>query len=152
MPLSGFRVRAIPSFSASLRGVASWLPNVLVASVCVCGVSVLTPQHASSPAGPAVPSIRAIGREYPRGLASAYATAWLDGAEALESGRGVPEALGVVEKAWKARRTTLFDQKVAPYFSAIVPEGKPAVETSISDRAALAVVWREFAAGLVSGD
>lgn len=152
MPHSGFRERAIPSFSASIRRVAGWMPTVLVASVCAWGVSVLTPPRGSSPADPDVPSIRAIGRDYPGGLASAYAAAWLDGAEALESGRGVAEALGVVEKAWKAGRTSLFDRKVAPYFSAVVPEGKPAAETSISDRASLAALWREFAAGLASGD
>ncbi|OJW18827.1 MAG: hypothetical protein BGO49_17540 [Planctomycetales bacterium 71-10] len=152
MSHSGFRVRAIPFISASVRGVARWLPTVLVASVSAWGVSILAPPRTSLPADSSGPSIRAIGRGYPRGLASAYATAWLDGAEALESGRGIAEALGVVEKAWKAGRTSLFDQKVAPYFSAVVPEGKPASETSISDRASLAALWREFAAGLASGD
>lgn len=152
MPNSGFRLRAIPFISASACGVASWLPTVLIASISAWGVGVLAPPHITSRADSAVAEIRAIGRSYPAGLASAYAAAWLDGAKALESGSGVAESLGVVEKAWRAGRISLFDKKIAPYFSAVVPEGKSAAETSISDRASLAALWREFAAGLTSGD
>jgi hypothetical protein len=96
--------------------------------------------------------IRAIGRDYPRGLAAAYASAWIDGARALESGRGVSDSLGVVERAWKAGRMSLIDEKLSPFFSEVVPEGQSDAETSHIDRSTLAILWREFAAGLASGD
>lgn len=152
MPHSGVRVRAIPFISASARGLARGLPTVLIASITAWGVGALALPRAASPKGSTAANVRAIGREYPAGLASAYAAAWLDGARALESGRGVGESLGVVEKSWKAGRISLFDAKVAPCFSAVIPEGKPEAEASISDRASLAALWREFAAGLTSSD
>lgn len=152
MPYSGYRAKAIPFFSASTTTVVKWLPTVLVASICGWGVNVWSSPRVASPIEAASAGIREIGREYPKGLASAYAAAWIDGATALESGRGVSDSLGEVERAWKAGRTSLFDEKVSPVFSRVVPEGQPEAATSYMDRATLAVLWREFAAGLVSGD
>ncbi|WP_337174794.1 hypothetical protein [Paludisphaera sp.] len=125
----------------------------MIASIAACGMNAWdSPTRPVNPIEAASSRIRIVGKEYPRGLATAYADAWIDGAEALESGQSVPEALGVVEKAWKAGRTSLFEERLSPCFSAIVPEGRPDGETSAFDRAALAVLWREFAAGLASGD
>lgn len=150
MPYPGHPLKAIPFISGPSRVIAKWLPTVLVASVSAWGVVNMTPSRVTLLEPSAARSVRETGRRYTKGLATVYAAAWLEGAEALESGRGIAESLGVVEKAWKAGRTSLFDRQVAPYFSAIVPEGRPDAETSQSARAALAKLWREFAAGLAS--
>jgi hypothetical protein len=152
MPFMGFTKVLIPNVSASARAVAKWLPTIVVACATTWAVDAWTSPGVANPIDSAAARVRAIGRDYPRGLAKAYATSWIEGAKALESGRGVPDALGVVEKSWKAGRTSLFQETLSPCFSAVVPEGRPEAETSAFDRAALAVLWREFAAGLASGD
>lgn len=153
MPISGFFNKTIPMMTGPARVAANWLPTVAIASIAAWGVNACNSHpRPTNPIEAASSRIRVVGKAYPKGLATAYAAAWIDGAEALESGQNVPEALGVVERAWKAGRTSLFEERLSPCFSAIVPEGRPDGETSVFDRAALAVLWREFAAGLASGD
>ncbi|WP_165068428.1 hypothetical protein [Paludisphaera rhizosphaerae] len=126
----------------------SWGPK-LAAAAALISVGFGLSEYRSKPAEPAaVVSIRATGRTYPKTLATAYAAAWIKGAEALEAGKGPVDALGVVTEAWTAGRVALFDKAVAPAFAAVVPEGKADAEVSAADRAALAALWRAFAAGL----
>ena len=125
-----------------------WGPKLAAAAALVSlgfGLS----EYRSKPAEPAaVVSIKATGRSYPKALGTAYAAAWIKGAEALEAGKGPADALGAVTEAWTAGRVALFDKSVAPAFAAVVPEGKSDTEVTAADRAALATLWRAFAAGL----
>jgi hypothetical protein len=120
---------------------------VLVAAVAAATVAWRGRQGAATvPADP----IEAIGKAYAAGLGDAYAGAWLEGAAALESGKAIPDALGVVAGSWQAGRVALFDRTAAPAFSKIVPENTADSDVSSREKAALAAAWRSFAAGLKS--
>lgn len=143
MPIQPERV-----WTSALKLGRAWGPTVLIVAVSVSAGAILAEWRAPGPASPASERLSAIGRAYPRELGAAYAQAWLKGAEALDGGRAVSDSLGVVAQEWTAGRTALFDRAVAPEFSAVIPEGKPEGEISSAEKAALASLWRAFAAGL----
>jgi len=143
MPLKLERV-----WTPALKFGKAWGPTLLIVVVSVSAGALLSGRRASAPVSPSAERLSAIGRTYPRELGAAYAGAWLKGAESLDAGRAVPESLDVVAREWTAGRTALFDREVAAEFSKIVPEGKPEGEISAADKAALAALWRAFAAGL----
>ncbi len=78
----------------------------------------------------------------------AYATAWVEGAKALEAGRPVDAALAEVGRAWDSGRTALFDRLLTPPFNRVVPEGRDDSATTLADKLALARAWRGLARGL----
>jgi hypothetical protein len=90
-----------------------------------------------------------LGQAYLPGLGQAYASAWNEGASALESGQPISAALDLVGKTWTSSRTALFDKLVAPEFAKIIPESIKDSDVTPQERAALAAAWRGFAAGLV---
>ncbi len=113
------------------------------------GTSVL---HSSGhgPLESAVLNVRTTGKLYAKGPESASAVAWTERSQVLETGQGIENSLGVVEKSWKAGRTSLFDKSTVPCFSTVVPEGQPNAEATVSERVTLATLWCELAAGLAS--
>jgi len=143
MPLKPERV-----WTSSLRFARAWGPTFLIVVVSVSAGAFWADRRSSGPASPPAERVTAIGRTYPRELGTVYAGAWLKGAEALDAGRAVPEALDEVAREWAAGRIALFDRAVAPEFSKIIPEGRPEGEISAADKAELASLWRAFAAGL----
>ena len=150
MPLPGFLPTSDgpPTTAASLA--KRWGPTILVAVLSAAAGFAWNAGRNTPPRPDSVAAMKAVGRAYPKALASAYAEAWLHGADALDAGRGVSEALGAVSDAWSAGRTALFDREIAPAFAAVVPEGRPDAEVSAADRAALAALWRGLAAGLTA--
>ncbi len=91
-----------------------------------------------------------LGRAYLPELGRAYATAWNEGAKALESGQPVASALKSVGQSWDSGRVQLFDRLITPELSKIVPDGRPESQLTTADRQALARAWRGFASGLGS--
>ena len=106
----------------------------------------------SSPAPiPAVDSrFITVGRAYLPELGRAYATAWNEGAKALESGQPVAAALKCVSQSWDSGRVQLFDRLIAPELFRIVADGQPESQVTTSSRQALARAWRGLASGLGS--
>lgn len=143
MPLKPERV-----WSSALRLGKAWGPTFVIVVVSASVGAFLAGRRSSEPASPAVERVSAIGRTYPRELGNVYAEAWIKGAEALDAGLAVPDSLDVVAREWSAGRIALFDREVAPEFSKVIPEGTPEGEISAADKAALASLWRAFAAGL----
>jgi hypothetical protein len=94
------------------------------------------------------PRFVVLGRSYHAQLGRAYATAWEDGAKALEVGEGVSTALDTVTKKWGASRTDLFDKLITPEFAKILPESVKDADVTATERAAMAAAWRGFALGL----
>lgn len=135
-------------WTSALKLGRAWGPTILIVAVSVSAGAFFSGRRSPAPAPPAAERLSAIGRTYPRELGAAYADAWLKGAEALDAGRAVSESLDVVAQQWTAGRIALFDRAVAPEFAGVVPEGKPEGEISSADKAALASLWRAFAAGL----
>lgn len=91
-----------------------------------------------------------MGQTYLAELGRAYATAWKDGAEALESGQLVAVALERVGQSWECGRVQLFDSLIAPELSKILAEGKLESQVTTANRQALAKAWRGLASGLAS--
>ncbi|WP_165243489.1 hypothetical protein [Paludisphaera soli] len=139
-------------FEAALSTTAllarRWGPTLVVAAVSAAAGVAWTNRRDASTGPESAHAMESIGRAYPKALGAVYAEAWRQGADALESGRGVNESLSLVAETWAAGRTALFDRVVARSFAAAVPEGKPDAEVSRADKVALAAIWRAFAAGL----
>jgi hypothetical protein len=91
-----------------------------------------------------------VGRTYLSALGQQYGAAWVQGAQALESGQSVPSALKSVAQSWDLGRTQLFGRLLTPEFAKIVPEGQSDSEAKAADRLALARAWRGLAAGLTA--
>jgi hypothetical protein len=89
-----------------------------------------------------------LGRSYRPDLENAYARAWDDGATALESGRGLNEALEVVSQAWAVNRLDAYNRRLTPELAKIVPEGKDHTVLGPAEIARMAAAWRGLAVGL----
>jgi hypothetical protein len=104
---------------------------------------------ASAPVAPVVDDrFVALGKAYLPELGKVYASAWTDGAGALEAGQPVDKALQAVSAAWDAGRVSLFDRLITPELVKIVPQGQADSAISPAQRAELARAWRGFASGL----
>lgn len=90
----------------------------------------------------------ALGKEYRSDVATTCGQAWIDGSKQLAGGSKVSDALEAVNQAWTKGRTDLFTAKVAPKFSAIVPEGADEATINPIQRSALANAWEEFGKGV----
>ena len=77
-----------------------------------------------------------------------YATAWVEGAGALESGQPMDKALENVSAAWDAGRTNLFDRLITPELVKILPEGQEPSAITPAQRQELSRAFRGFAVGL----
>jgi len=97
---------------------------------------------------PTAQSLVKLGKTYTINLGKVYASAWEAGAAALEAGKPVSAALGVVHESWDRDRGQLFDRSVSVEFAKLVPEGKADGDVTAAERAALAKAWRSFATGL----
>src|SRR5271157_5347602 len=93
----------------------------------------------SKPAPPPVLDVRFIplGKTYLPELSRVYATAWNEGAKALESGQPVTAALKSVRQSWDSGQVQLFDRLATPEFSKFVAENQPEAEAKPTDLAAL---------------
>ena len=91
-----------------------------------------------------------LGRAYLPELGKAYATAWNEGAKALESGQPVAAAIKTVGQSWDSGRGQLFDRLITPELTKIVADGQPESEVTAAARQALVRAWRGFASGLGS--
>jgi hypothetical protein len=136
--------RAADSALATLK---TYAPAIAVVATLAAAVSAWRAHEASRPP---VDPVAGIGRAYVAALGDAYAAAWLEGAAALDSGKPVADALGVVAGSWQSGRIALFDKAVSPAFAAIVAENKPDSDVTPQAKASLAAAWRSFAAGLKS--
>jgi len=104
---------------------------------------------ASAPVTPAVDDrFVALGKVYLPQLGKVYASAWTEGAGALESGQPLESSLQKVSAAWDAGRTGLFDRLITPEFAKILPQDQDESAMTPDRRARLARAWRGFAAGL----
>ena len=79
-----------------------------------------------------------LGKTYLPELSRVYATAWNEGAKALESGQPVTAALKSVGQSRDSGQVQLFDRLVTPEFSKFVAENQPEAEAKPTDLAALA--------------
>lgn len=152
MSLSGIRMPLEAALSTTALLARRWGPTLVVAAVSAAAGVAWTSRREAATGPDSAGALAAIGRAYPKALGAVYAEAWRQGADALESGRGVNESLTLVAETWAAGRTALFDRAVARSFAAVVPEGKPDAEVSPSDKAALAAIWRAFSAGLAEAE
>lgn len=91
-----------------------------------------------------------LGQAYLPELGRAYATAWNEGAKALEAGQPVAAALKGIGQSWDSGRVQLFDRLIASELAKIVADGQPESEVTTANRQALARAWRGFALGLGS--
>jgi hypothetical protein len=148
MSLPDIRMSLEAALSTTALLARRWGPTLVVAAVSASAGVAWTVRRDGSTAPRTAGAVATIGRAYPKALGAIYAEAWRQGAAALDSGRSVDESLSVVAETWAAARTALFDRAIAHSFSAVVPEGKPDAEVSKADKAALAALWRAFAAGL----
>jgi hypothetical protein len=89
-----------------------------------------------------------LGRSYLPLLGKAYAAAWDQGAQALDSGKGISTALDTVSQAWTANRTEIYDKLVTPELAKIIPESVKDSDVTPAERSAMAAAWRGFALGL----
>ncbi len=103
---------------------------------------------APSPQAPHDPHFVPIGQAYIAALGKTYASAWDDGAQGLDTGQNVSNALDAVAKAWSTNRTQLFDQMITPEFGKLIPETTNDADVTPQERAAMAAAWRGFALGL----
>ncbi|MDG3005515.1 hypothetical protein [Paludisphaera mucosa] len=136
--------------SATSRLLGGWGPTIVVAAAAASAGVAWTTYRMSPGETDAVANTAAAGKSYPKALAAVYADAWRKGADALEAGRSVADALGVVGEAWRSGRTTLFDRVVGPAFAVVVPEGTPESDVSKAAKTQLASHWRAFAAGMIA--
>lgn len=90
----------------------------------------------------------ALGQAYLPQLGEAYASAWDEGAKALDAGKTIPSAVDTVGQAWTANRTALYDKVLTPELAKIVPEDLKDSAVTPAQRAAMAAGWRGFAIGL----
>ncbi|HKM54669.1 MAG TPA: hypothetical protein VJY33_14765 [Isosphaeraceae bacterium] len=101
---------------------------------------------------PVVPAVDArfvaLGKAYLPQLGKVYATAWVEGAGALESGQPIDKALQNVSAAWDAGRTNLFDRLITPELVKILPEGQDPSAITPAQRQELSRAFRGFAVGL----
>jgi hypothetical protein len=138
-------IQAVGRAAASAyRGFKAAAPAIVVAGAIAAAVAVWRAREGAKPPDPFL----ILGRSYVSSLGEVYAGAWLEGASALDSGKPVADALGVVASSWQAGRVALFDKTATPAFARIVAENK--ADVSPQDKAALAAAWRSFAAGLKS--
>jgi hypothetical protein len=146
---------AIMSLLGIQRAAASAVQAFKAASPAIALVATLAAAviawhaHEKVKAAPVDP-LTTIGRAYVASLGDAYAGAWIEGASALESGKSVADALGVVAGSWQAGRVALFDKTAAPAFSKIVAENTADADVTAQNKSTLAASWRSFAAGLKS--
>jgi hypothetical protein len=142
---------------------ARWLPGKTILIIALsgavgAGLTVAAPSiiawigGGAHPTPPAPPNFDErfipLGRAYVPELGKAYATAWIEGAKALESGQPVAASLKTVSDSWDTSRVQLFDRLVTPEFAKIVPEGQADADALLVNRMALARAWRGFALGL----
>ncbi len=139
--------------SRLVAGKAVFLVVCSVALGAGLAVGVRAALDASDAGGaPVVPTVDArfvaLGKAYLPQLGKVYASAWAEGAGALESGQPLDEALKSVGAAWDAGRTSLFDRLITPEFVKILPEGQEQSAVTPAQRSELSRAWRGFAAGL----
>lgn len=132
---------------SAIATIKSYAP-ALVAIATLAAAAAAWKAHEAS--RPPVDPIAALGRSYVASLGDVYAGAWNDGAAALEAGKPVADALGVVAGSWQSGRVALFDRAVAPTFAKIIPENTADSDVAVPQKAALAAAWRSFASGLKS--
>jgi hypothetical protein len=132
---------------SAIATIKSYAP-ALVAMATLAAATAAWKAHEA--AKPPVDPIASLGRSYLADLGDVYAGAWNDGAAALESGKPVSDALGVVAGSWQSGRIALFDKTAAPAFSKIIPESTAESDVAVPQKAALAAAWRSFASGLKS--
>jgi hypothetical protein len=130
---------------SAIAAIKRYAPAVAAVVTLAAGVATWRAREANRP--PVDPMVQ-LGRSYAAGLGETYASAWNDGAAALEAGKSVPDALGVVAGSWQAGRVALFDKAAAPAFARIVPESAAEADVTVPQKAALAAAWRSFASGL----
>jgi len=132
---------------SALAALKSYAPAIAVVATLAAAVAAWRAHEAARP--PADP-IASIGRTYVTALGDVYAGAWIEGASALEAGKPVADAIGVVAGSWQSGRVALFDKTAAPAFSRIVAENTADADVTAPEKIALAAAWRSFAAGLKS--
>lgn len=132
-------------FLATLRDAVT--PLMVFGLVAVVAYDHLAPK-------PPVPSPnavdgRAAGRKFAATMPATFADAWLAAAEALDAGKSIADAQAALQTAWQAGRSQSFEALVAAEFAKVLPEG--AEPATPAQRAAVAQLWRDFAAGLKGG-
>jgi hypothetical protein len=138
-----------------LSGGHGWLETAAVALVCMAlavGVTAwwLAPGHDDGPApSPGVydPRFVSVGKTYLPALGPAYGAAWEDGAKVLDAGQPITMALDTVHASWEANRKALFNRRLEPELSKVVPQSKAEKEVTTEERAALAKAYRGLARG-----
>ncbi len=143
-------ISRMPAWSKAGRTLAIVIASALVGGiVTIGGFEWLRSHNSARPSQPPRDAqFAALGRAYLPQLAEAYASAWNDGASALDSGQPISAALDLVGKNWTSGRTALFDKVVAPEFAKIVPESVSDSDVTQQERTAMVAAWRGFAAGL----
>jgi hypothetical protein len=125
------------------------LSSVLGGAVAIGVSDWLEPARpTSSPLAPHDGGYVSLGRAYLPQLGKAYAAAWDQGADALDSGQGIAAALDTVARTWTANRTEIYDKLLTPELAKIVPESVKDSDVTPAERAAMAAAWRGFALGL----
>lgn len=132
---------------SAIATIKSYAPALVVIATLAAAVAAWKAHEA---ARPPVDPIVTLGQTYVASLGDVYAGAWNEGAAALEAGKPVADALGVVAGSWQSGRVALFDKAVAPAFARIIPENTADADVAIPQKAALAAAWRSFATGLKS--
>lgn len=107
------------------------------------------PHAPAAPSGP-VPDQHfvAVGRAYLPELGKVYASAWEQGATALDSGQSLTASIALVGKSWDANRATVFDRIASPEFGKVIPESTKDTDVTPAQRSAMSAAWRGFAAGV----
>ncbi len=145
----------------SLNRLTSLFPNwrvfltILVSSLAGAALTVavftwgrLPGTPVPNPGPPHDPRFVALGKAYLPQLGKAYATAWAEGANQLDAGKGITAALDAVSKTWSTNRTQLYDQMFTHEFTRIVAESVKDADVTPEERAAMAAAWRGLSLGL----
>lgn len=133
-----------------MQKLKEWfMPAAVLALAMVVAYDHLAPRRADVTDAVKAVDGAALGRAFAPTLAATLSDAWLAAADAIAKGKGVAEAQGVLQDAWKKARIDAFVAKVAPEFAKVLAEGTEPRDDA--QRAAVAKLWRDFARGLKGG-
>jgi hypothetical protein len=97
---------------------------------------------------PAATDLVAVGKTYKASLANSYRLALLAGAQTLDGGGTVEQAISDVARLWLQNRTQLYEQSIVPALAKIVPQGTPDANVTAAQKAEMATAFRSLAKGL----
>ena len=145
-------IKSLASRLAPAKSVLMVAYSAALGAGLVIGVQAALESLDVREAAPTVPTVDvqfvALGKAYSPQLGKVYASAWVEGEGALETGQPMDKALQKVSAAWDAGRTGLFDRLVTPELVKILPEGQEASAITPAQRDELSRAFRGFAAGL----